>query len=107
MSAHRLDQPPVLKQCRLVLDVIARDPCLDLISESLQLLDLRFQVRLQLLFLRHVCRRLHLVVYRLKKLDALRNLLQGSVNFRCTPQRIISVCFLINALYERVSLRTL
>lgn len=34
-STHRLDKPPVLKESRLILDIIARDPCLDLISESL------------------------------------------------------------------------
>jgi hypothetical protein len=34
-SAYRLDKSPVLKESRLILDVIARYPCLDLISESL------------------------------------------------------------------------
>lgn len=34
-SAYRLNESPVLKECRLILDVIARYPCLDLISESL------------------------------------------------------------------------
>lgn len=34
-STYCLDEPPVLKKCRLILDVITRDPCLDLISEPL------------------------------------------------------------------------
>jgi hypothetical protein len=34
-STHRLNESPVLEQSRLILDIIARDPCLDLISESL------------------------------------------------------------------------
>ena len=34
-SAYRLNESPVLKECCLILDVIARYPCLDLISESL------------------------------------------------------------------------
>ena len=32
---YRLDEPPVLEECGLILDVIARHPCLDLISEPL------------------------------------------------------------------------
>jgi len=34
-STHRLNESPVLEESRLILDVIARDPCLDLVSESL------------------------------------------------------------------------
>jgi hypothetical protein len=34
-GTHRLDEPPVLKECGLILDVITGHPCLDLISESL------------------------------------------------------------------------
>ena len=34
-SAYRLNESPVLEECTLVLDVIARYPCLDLIPESL------------------------------------------------------------------------
>ena len=34
-STHCLDESPVLEESRLILDIIARDPCLDLISESL------------------------------------------------------------------------
>jgi hypothetical protein len=34
-STHRLDEPPVLKESSLILDVIARYPRLDLISETL------------------------------------------------------------------------
>ena len=32
---HRLNKSPVLEKSRLILDIIARDPRLDLISESL------------------------------------------------------------------------
>jgi hypothetical protein len=66
---------------RLVLDVIAGDPCLDLVSEPLKFLDLRLKVCLRLLLLCLVGRRLHLVVYALKELNAFRDLLQGAVNF--------------------------
>lgn len=34
-GTYRLDEPSVLEESRLILDVIARDPCLDLISQSL------------------------------------------------------------------------
>jgi hypothetical protein len=34
-STHCLDESPVLEESRLILDIIARDPSLDLISESL------------------------------------------------------------------------
>ena len=34
-STHRLNESPVLEESRLILDIIARDPCLDLVSESL------------------------------------------------------------------------
>ena len=34
-NTYRLNEPPVLKKSSLILDVIARYPCLDLISESL------------------------------------------------------------------------
>lgn len=34
-STYCLDESPVLEKCGLILDVIARDPCLDLISEPL------------------------------------------------------------------------
>ncbi len=43
-STHRLNQAPVVEQRRLVLDVIARDPGLDLVAQSLELLDLRLEV---------------------------------------------------------------
>lgn len=32
---YRFDEPPVLEKCGLILDVITRYPCLDLISEPL------------------------------------------------------------------------
>ena len=32
---YRLDEPPVLEECGLILDIITRHPCLDLISEPL------------------------------------------------------------------------
>ena len=82
MKTYRLNQPTVLEQDRLVLDVIARDPCLNLVPESLKFLNLCLQIRFKLLLLRLVRRRLHLVVYALEELDTLRNLLQGPVDLR-------------------------
>ena len=84
-TAYRLDEFPVFEQLGLVLDVIARDPCLDLIPQPLQLLNLCLEVCLELLLLRLVCRRLHLVVDALEELDALRDLLECPVDFRCEP----------------------
>lgn len=54
-GAYRLNQLAVVEQCTLVLDVIARNPGLDLVSQSLELLDLCLQVGLKLLFLRLIC----------------------------------------------------
>lgn len=54
-DTHRLNESPVLKESRLVLDIIARDPCLDLISESLQLLYLGLEICFKFLFLCLVC----------------------------------------------------
>ena len=82
-NAHRLDQLAVVEQCGLVLNVIARNPSLYLVAQPLKLLNLCLQVCLQLLFLRLICRRLHLVIYALEELDALRHLLQGFVDFGC------------------------
>lgn len=47
-AAHRLYQPPIVHQRRLVLDICVTQPCLDLISHPLQLLDLRLEIRLEL-----------------------------------------------------------
>lgn len=80
-DTYRLDELSVVQKSGLVFNVITRDPGLDLITEPLQFLDLRLQVSLQLLLLRLVCRRLHLVVYTLKQLDTLRYLLKGAVDF--------------------------
>ena len=79
--AYRLNELAVVEQCGLVLNVIARYPRLDLVTQSLELLDLCLQICLQLLLLCLVCRRLHLVVYALEELDTFPNLLQGPVNF--------------------------
>jgi hypothetical protein len=54
-STHRLNESPVLEESRLILDIIARDPCLDLIPESLQLLYLCLEICFELLFLCLVC----------------------------------------------------
>ena len=83
-GTYRLNQLAVLNQGRLVLDVITRNPRLDLVPQSLEFLDLCLQICLQLLLLRLVCGRLHLVVYTLKELDTLPNLLQGPVNLGFT-----------------------
>ena len=80
---YRLNQPTVLEQDSLVLDVIARNPCLDLVPQSLKFLDLCLQIRFEFLLLRLVCRRLHLVVYALKELDPLRYLLERAVDLGC------------------------
>ena len=79
-GTYRLNQLAVLNQGRLVLDVITRNPRLDLVPQSLEFLDLCLQICLQLLLLGLICRSLHLVVYALKELDAFRDLLQGAVN---------------------------
>ena len=47
----RLDKSPVVKQWLLVFDLIALQPYLDLIAQSLELFDLRLQIRLKLFFL--------------------------------------------------------
>ena len=81
---YRLDQAPVLEQLRLVLDIIVGDPGLNLVAETLELLDLCLQIELQLFFLRLIGGGLHLVVYALEKLDAFCYLLQGPVDFGYT-----------------------
>lgn len=80
-ATYRLNQPPVLHQRLLVFDVIALEPCLDLVAVPLQLLDLRLEVRLQLLFLALVRRGLELVVQALKDLDTFRDLFKGPIDF--------------------------
>lgn len=62
IGTHSLYQPTVIEELGLVFDVIARDPCLYLVSQTLQLLDLRLQIQLQLFFLSHIGSSLHLVV---------------------------------------------
>ena len=79
-GTYCFDELSVVQQLSLVLDVITRYPRLDLVPQSLELLDLCLQVSLQLLLLCLICRGLHLVVYALEELDTLRNLLQGPVN---------------------------
>ena len=74
-TAYRLDEFPILKQLGLVLNVATRNPCLNLITQSLQLLYLSLEVGLQFLFLSLVCRRLHFVVDALKELYTFRDLL--------------------------------
>lgn len=68
---HGLDESPVLEEEGLVLDVVAGDPGLDLVAETLQLLYLCLEVCLELLLLCLVGRGLHLVVYAFKELHAL------------------------------------
>ena len=83
MNTHCFNKFAVVQKRRLVLNVITRHPRLDLIPHTLQLLNLRLEVRLQLFLLRLIRRRLHLVVYALEELDALRNLLQCPVDLGC------------------------
>jgi hypothetical protein len=80
-QAHRLDQASVVEQLRLVLDIVVGNPGLDLVSKTLELLYLCLQIQLELFFLCLICGSLHLVVYALEKLDALRYLLEGPVDF--------------------------
>lgn len=68
---HCLDESPVLEEKGLVLDVIAGDPCFDLVAEALELLYLCFEVCLELLLLGLVGGCLHLVVDALEEFDAL------------------------------------
>ena len=72
--AYSFDELPVVQKLGLVLDVIARNPRLDLVPQSLEFLDLSLQICLQLLLLGLICRSLHLVVYALEELDTLRDL---------------------------------
>lgn len=74
-ETHQFNQPPVVQQCGFVLDVIACNPGFDLVAKTLEFLDLRLKICLEFLLLRLVGRRLHLVVYALEELDALRDLL--------------------------------
>lgn len=71
----------MLQQRRLVLDVVACCPCLDLIAESLELLDFALEVVLQLLFLGDVVGLLNLFVDGLEFGDAFRHLLEALVDF--------------------------
>jgi hypothetical protein len=68
---HGLDEPPVLEEEGLVLDVVAGDPGLDLVAETLELLYLCLEVGLELLLLGLVRGGLHLVVDALEELHAL------------------------------------
>jgi hypothetical protein len=78
---HSLNKSSVLEQLRLVLDVIVSDPSLDLVTETLEFLDLSFQVELLLLFLGLVSGRLHLVIYCLEQLNTFGHLFERSVDF--------------------------
>lgn len=70
-SVYLFNEFAVVHQCALVLDVIGRDPCLDLVALALQLLDLLLQVGLVLFFLVRIRRRLNLFKDLLKGLDTL------------------------------------
>lgn len=83
MRTNRLYQPPVLQQRRLVLDVIAGSPCLDLIAESLKFLDFSFELILELILLCWVVGLLDLFVNGLEFGDTFRNFLEALVDFLC------------------------
>ena len=49
-QTYELNQPPILHQRALILDIVTPQPRLDLISQPLQLFDLRFEVIFQFIF---------------------------------------------------------
>jgi hypothetical protein len=82
-KTDRLNQLPVVQQGGLVLNVIVGYPSLDLVTQPLELLNLRLEIRLQLLFLRLVRRVLHLFVDAFELLNTFGDPLQCPVDFRC------------------------
>lgn len=50
-TTHRLDQLAVVQQLTFVLNVIASEPGLDLVSEPLEFLDLALELELKFLLL--------------------------------------------------------
>ena len=80
-DTDRFDELSVFEQLRLVFDVIARNPCLYLVSHSLEFLYLGLEIRFKFLFLCLVCRGLHFVINALEEFDALGDLFERSVNF--------------------------
>ena len=93
MAAHRpsmggktyqLNQPPILHQRALILDVIAAAPRLDLVSHPLQLFDLRLEIILQLVFRRGIGGVTELFKRLFKDLDADSDLFKGFVDFGYT-----------------------
>ena len=49
-QTYQLYQSPILHQRALILDIVTPQPRLDLISQPLQLFDLRFEVIFQFIF---------------------------------------------------------
>ena len=77
---YQFYQLPIVQQRLLVLDLIALLPCLDLIPQSLQLLDLRLEILLHLLLLSLICRGLHLLICSLEQLYSFCYLLQRPID---------------------------
>ena len=80
MHTYQLYQPPVLHQRALVLDVVAAQPRLNLISHPLELLDLRLQVILELVLGRRVGRVAELFEGLFERFDADGDLLERLVD---------------------------
>lgn len=71
----------MIQQRSLVLDVVTCGPCLDLISQSLQLLDFTFEVIFELLLLGDVIRLFNLFVDGFEFSNALGHFLEALVDF--------------------------
>lgn len=80
-SAHCFYGSPLLQQWALVLDFVPGSPGLDLVSESLQFLDLSFKIVLKLVSLGGIAGAPNLLIYAFEGLYALSDLLEGLVNF--------------------------
>ena len=85
---HRLDVLPLLGEDSLVVDGARGDPCLDLVSQPLQLLDLLLEVLLVLLLLVRVRRIPHLLEVLLELVGSFHHLLQAPVDLGCKNKSI-------------------
>ena len=79
-ATDRLYQLPLLEERFLVLDLVARRPCFDLVSLSLELLDLPLQRVFELVLLRRVAGLMDLLERRLERLNPFPDPLEAFVN---------------------------
>ncbi len=79
-ATNRLDELPMLQQGRLVLNVAAGSPCLNLVAQPLQLLNLTLQIVFELFLLGLVGCLLDLVVDGLELSHAFGHLLEALVH---------------------------